>query len=93
MEENMAKFSERLQELLAIAKKKKNVLEYQEINDFFRDMELDADQFDKILDFLEANNIDVLRLSLIHISKIWLQAIFHHNFLHIPDWPLPALYS
>ena len=63
MEENMAKFSERLQELLAIAKKKKNVLEYQEINDFFRDMELDADQFDKILDFLEANNIDVLRIT------------------------------
>ena len=63
MEENMAKFSERLQELLAIAKKKKNVLEYQEINDFFRDLELDADQFDKILDFLEANNIDVLRIT------------------------------
>ena len=50
MEENMAKFSERLQELLAIAKKKKNVLEYQEINDFFRDLELDADHFDKILE-------------------------------------------
>lgn len=28
-----------------------------------RDMELDADQFDKILDFLEANNIDVLRIT------------------------------
>ena len=42
MEENMVKFSEKLKELLATAKKKKNVLEYQEISDFFNDMELDA---------------------------------------------------
>jgi RNA polymerase primary sigma factor len=62
-EEKMARFSERLQEMLAIAKKKKNILEYQEINDFFRDLELDADQFEKILDFLEVNNIDVLRIT------------------------------
>ncbi len=63
MEENVAKFSEKLKELLAMAKKKKNVLEYQEISDFFSDMELDAEQFDKILDFLEQNNIDVLRIT------------------------------
>ena len=43
MEENMAKFEEKLKELLAMAKKKKNILEYQEINDFFHDMELDAE--------------------------------------------------
>ncbi|TGY95860.1 RNA polymerase sigma factor RpoD [Petralouisia muris] len=63
MEEKSVKFIEKLQELLGIAKKKKNVLEYQEINDFFHDMELDAEQFEKILDFLEANNIDILRIS------------------------------
>ena len=63
MEEKSAKFVEKLQELLAIAKKKKNVLEYREINDFFHDMDLDAEQFEKILDFLETNNIDVLRIS------------------------------
>ncbi len=63
MEENMVKFSEKLKELLAIAKKKKNVLEYQEISDFFNDMELDAEKFEKILDFLEQNNIDVLRIT------------------------------
>ena len=49
MDENVAKFSEKMKELLALAKKKKNVLEYQEISDFFSDMELDAEQFDKIL--------------------------------------------
>ena len=57
------KFQAKLKELLAVAKKKKNMLEYQEINDFFADMQLDAEQFEKILDFLEANNIDVLRIT------------------------------
>ena len=63
MEENVVKFSDKLKELLAMAKKKKNVLEYQEISDFFNDMELDAEKFEKILDFLEQNNIDVLRIT------------------------------
>ena len=57
------KFHEKLKELLSLAKKKKNMLEYQEISDFFADMQLDAEQFEKILDFLEANNIDVLRIT------------------------------
>ena len=62
IEEKKAKLQEKLQELLALAKKKKNSLEYQEISEFFKDMELDADEFEKILDFLETNNIDVLRI-------------------------------
>ena len=57
------KFQEKLKELLSLAKKKKNMLEYQEISDFFADMQLDSDKFVKILDFLEANNIDVLRIT------------------------------
>ena len=57
------KFQIKLRELLALAKKKKNMLEYQEISDFFSDMQLDAEQVEKILDFLEANNIDVLRIT------------------------------
>ena len=61
--EKEAKFMEKLQGLLAVAKKKKNMLEYQEINDYFRELELNAEQFEKILDFLEANNIDVLRIT------------------------------
>ena len=63
MEMNMAKFSEKLGELLEVAKKKKNVLEYQEINDFFKDQHLDAEQMDKIFDFLEASGVDVLRIT------------------------------
>ena len=57
------KFQQKLKDLLALAQKKKNMLEYQEISDFFADMQLEAEQFDKILDFLEANNIDVLRIT------------------------------
>ncbi|RDU24341.1 RNA polymerase sigma factor RpoD [Anaerosacchariphilus polymeriproducens] len=63
MVENVEKFEEKLAALLALAKKKKNVLEYQEINDFFHDIELDVDQFEKILEFLETKNIDVLRIT------------------------------
>ena len=62
MDENtQAKFEERLKELLNAAKKKKNVLEYQEISDFFTDMTLEEEQFDRILETLEQNNVDVLR--------------------------------
>ena len=65
MDENtQAKFEARLKDLIAVAKKKKNVLEYQEINDFFKDMPLEEDQFDKILETLEQNNVDVLRITL-----------------------------
>lgn len=64
MDENtQAKFEERLKELLNAAKKKKNVLEYQEISDFFNDMALEEEQFDRILETLEQNNVDVLRIT------------------------------
>ena len=58
----MAKFSEKLAELIELAKKKKNVLEYQEINDFFKDFPLDPEHMDKVFDYLEANGVDVLRM-------------------------------
>ncbi len=61
--EAKAKFQEKLKELLALGRKKKNILEYQEISDFFKDMELDAEKFELVLDYLEHNNIDVLRIS------------------------------
>ena len=63
MEMNMAKFSEKLVELLELAKKKMNVLEYQEISDFFKDSPLEVDQMEKVFDFLEASGVDVLRIT------------------------------
>lgn len=62
MEENIMKFEEKLKELVSLGKKKKSILEIQEINDFFSDMELEPDQMEKVFDYLEANNIDVLRI-------------------------------
>ncbi len=63
MEENIKKFEEKLKELVALGKKKKSILEIQEINDFFSDMELEPDQMEKVFDYLEASNIDVLRIN------------------------------
>ncbi len=63
MEMNMGKFSEKLVELLELAKKKKNVLEYQEINDFFKDHPLGVEEMEKVFDFLEASGVDVLRIT------------------------------
>ena len=64
MEDNsMSKFSERLKELLEFAKKKKNVLEFQEISDFFSDLELNAEKVEKIYLFLESKGVDVLRIT------------------------------
>ena len=63
MEENTVKLEEKLKELVTLGKKKKSILEIQEINDFFSDMELDAEQMDRVFEYLEAHNIDVLRIS------------------------------
>ena len=62
MEEKMAKFEEKLKSLVALGKKKKSILEIQEINDVFQDMELTSEQMEKVFDYLEANGIDVLRI-------------------------------
>ena len=62
-EATRAKFKLKLKELLARAKKKKNVLEYNEISDFFAELNLDEEQLDKILEVLEQSGVDVLRMS------------------------------
>ena len=54
---------ERLKTLLGKAKKKKNVLESQEITLFFADMDLQDDQMDKITDYLEQNGVDILKIT------------------------------
>ncbi len=63
MEENIVKFEEKLKDLVSLGKKKKSILEVQEINDFFSDMELEPDQMEKVFEYLESHNIDVLRIS------------------------------
>ena len=62
MDEKILGLDEKLTLLLAEARKKKNVLENQEVMGFFSEEVLDADKLDRIYDFLEANKVDVLRL-------------------------------
>ena len=63
MEDNANKFLEKMRGLLAFAKKKKNVLEYQEINEFLGDAQFTPEQIEKIYEFLEKNGVDVLRMT------------------------------
>ncbi len=64
MDENtQARFEEKLREVLALAKKKKNVLDYQEVVDFFAELSLEDDKLDKAVEYLEQSGIDVLRIS------------------------------
>ena len=62
-EDMRMKFQAKLIELLAFGKKKKNILEYQEISDFLKDLNLDAEKLEMVLDYLENNGIDILRIS------------------------------
>ena len=54
-------FSEKLQKLLELARSRKNVLEESEVTRFFRGEVLRPEQLDRIYDFLDDNNVDVLR--------------------------------
>ena len=49
-------FIKALNGLVELAKTKKNVLEYNEINDAFRGFELTEDKMDQILEYLEKSN-------------------------------------
>ena len=62
-EDTKAKFTQKLADLMVLAKKKNNVLEYNEISDFFIDLNLNEEQLDKVLEYLEKQKVDVLRMS------------------------------
>lgn len=52
---------EKLKELEALAKTKKNILELQEVESFLKDMELSPEMMEKVYDYLEQKEIDVLQ--------------------------------
>ena len=60
--EQGAMITKKLNELVELAKKKRNVLEYKEISDAFKELNLNVKQLEMILDYLENKNIDVLRV-------------------------------
>ena len=65
-DEVKAKFEAKMNELLEMAKKKKNVIEDTEIIDHFKDckeIELNTERMTMIFDYLEAHNVDVLNIT------------------------------
>ena len=55
-------FEEKLAGLLEEAKKKKNVLEYQEVMNYFGQEPPAANQLDRLFEFLDQNKVDVIRM-------------------------------
>ena len=61
-----AKFWEKIEGILAIAKKKKNVLDYQEIMTYFQDTDFEADRMEKVFDIIldDEDEIDIEKIDL-----------------------------
>ena len=55
-------FRKKLDELIERGRNKKNVLEYQEITESFQELRLDEEQYDLIMQMLEKNDIDIIRV-------------------------------
>ena len=56
----MASFEARLKELVSFANRNRGVIEVDKVNDFFKEMNLNVRQIDKIYEYLESHNIVVL---------------------------------
>ena len=63
MEDARLSFSNIMETLLKQAHQNKNVLEYKEINDAFKNVELTPEKFEWILDYFEKQGVDVLNTS------------------------------
>ncbi|MEE1070922.1 MAG: RNA polymerase sigma factor RpoD [Cellulosilyticum sp.] len=60
MAEQKLAFKAKLDQLIAIAKEKKGILEQEDINEVFSDMDLEPSKIEQIYEYLEAQNIDIL---------------------------------
>ncbi|MDO4418030.1 MAG: RNA polymerase sigma factor RpoD [Eubacteriales bacterium] len=77
-------FKKKLDDLIEKGKNKKNVLEYQEITETFQDLKLDEEQYDLIMQILEKNDIDVLRVQEEEVPERELESIEEEN-IEEPD--------
>ncbi|MGI6056967.1 MAG: RNA polymerase sigma factor RpoD [Bilifractor sp.] len=62
MEADNKKLLEKTKSLIEVAKKKKNALEYTEIVEYYKDMNLNDKQIKMVVAYLEDHDIDVLRI-------------------------------
>lgn len=58
-EQQIAYFEQKLKELIAFARSNENVIEIGKVNDFFKELNLEVAQIDKIYEYLESSNIVV----------------------------------
>ena len=62
MENEKENFMEKLKGLVELGRKKKNLVEYTEITDAFKDMPIDDERIEHVRQYLESQGIDVLQL-------------------------------
>ena len=62
MDENIIKLDEKINAFIEEAKRKKNVIEYDDITSYFAEDNLDAEKTEKIIETLEAAKIDILTI-------------------------------
>ena len=60
-EPDISKYGDKIRMLVDAAKKKKSELEYKEVQEQFIDQQLSDEEFDKILETLDSNGVDVLK--------------------------------
>ncbi|MBR3772230.1 MAG: RNA polymerase sigma factor RpoD [Clostridium sp.] len=63
MSEAVKVFEQKMKELVAFAKRNKGIIEVDKVNDFFKELNLDVNQIDKIYEYLESHNIVVLNVT------------------------------
>ncbi len=81
MAEQKLAFKAKLDQLMAIAKEKKGVLEQDDINDVFADMDLDPTKIEQIYEYLESQNIDIIG----NISETEIEVEEDIDISNLPD--------
>lgn len=56
-------FLAKLEGIVEIARKNKDVIESDRLNDHFKDLNIDSNQYEKICDYLENNNITIININ------------------------------
>ena len=56
-------FLAKLEEIVEIARKNKDVIESDRLNDYFKDLNIDSNQYEKICDYLENNGITIMNIN------------------------------
>lgn len=67
IDENL--FASKIKELVALGKKKKGIIKYKDMMKILSDVDLEAEQLDKIYEYLELQNIDVIDIELMEDNK------------------------